>query len=82
MGLSVFTQPLTGAVAQAVSQDETNCREGIERLEAALAEGVGDADDRREAEGELDEAFEAVEGSDWENCLDALEEAFEALDLD
>ena len=58
------------------------CSEGIDTLIAALDDGVGEANDRTNAESELDEALEARDREQWGKCLDALEEAFEAIDMD
>lgn len=57
------------------------CSSGIAQLEDGLAAGEGDANQRTEAESELDEALEARDGEDWDDCLDALEEAFEAIGM-
>lgn len=57
------------------------CSSGIAQLEAGLDAGEGDANQRTEAESELDEALEARDGADWADCIDALEEAFEAIEM-
>lgn len=65
----------------ATVNEEATCINGIAQLEAALAGNIEDVNARTEAEGELDETFEARDEGDWDDCLDALEEAFEALDI-
>lgn len=62
------------------TEDLEFCEKGIERLEQELAR-VGDLNARRDAEGELDEALEALEKKDADDCRDALAEAFEHIGL-
>ena len=48
----------------------------------ALEGDIEDLNARTEAESELDEALEAQGEEDWEECVDALEEALEALGME
>ena len=59
-----------------------NCGAGIDQVMAALEGDIEDMNARTEAESELDEALEAQGEEDWEDCVDALEEALEALDME
>lgn len=56
------------------------CKAQIERLQGALTGDV-DLNARARAEDELDEAIEAAGEDEVEDCVDALEEAFEAIGL-
>ncbi|MDA1132189.1 MAG: hypothetical protein O2905_03075 [Proteobacteria bacterium] len=82
-GLAACANEQTAEMAPAAAIDGgAVCNSSIADLVAALDGGAGNANQRTEAESELDEALEARDGGDWADCLDALEEAFEALEMD
>ena len=62
--------------------DEALCAAGIAQVEAGLAQGLADANARREAEGELDEALEEQEDGNFAACVTDLSEALEELGLE
>lgn len=76
------------AIASCSESEEANldlpkiCSDGIDELIVAIDGGAGNANQRTEAEGELDEALEARDREQWGSCIDALEESFEALEMD
>lgn len=61
------------------------CAGRIGRLQVALQQGgeaANAASDRRSrAENELNEAREARDRKKWRDCIDALEKAFEAVNI-
>ena len=81
---SVLALLIVGSCTGKMSEADAapSCSEGIDTLIAALDGGAGEANDRTKAESELDEALEARDREQWGKCIDALEEAFEAIDMD
>lgn len=79
--LALFPALHASATGARAGEDELQfCKAQIERLQQALRGDV-DLNARARAEDELDEALEAAGENEVSDCLDALEEAFEAIGL-
>jgi len=73
--------PALQGFAREKGDDLEFCAEQIERLKEALKGDIPDMNVRGAADEELGEALEALEDRDVEECVDALEEAFEHLGM-
>ncbi len=85
-GLVVGTLLLLGGCGEEhASATFEGCAGGINRLQVALQAGgeaaAAPADRRSRAEDELNEATEARDREKWSDCIEALEEAFEAVNI-